>query len=62
MTTTINSPAGPLTLISPPYTLSKTPAAITTPPPQHGEHTTHILQTLGYTNTQIQKLREDESI
>jgi len=62
MTTTIDSPAGPLTLISPPYTLSKTPASISTPPPQHGQHTTEILGTLGYTNTQIQQLNEDKAI
>jgi succinate--hydroxymethylglutarate CoA-transferase len=43
---TIDSPIGPLKLIAPPYTFTKTPATIRTPPPRHGQNTTDILTEL----------------
>ena len=43
---TIDSPIGPLKLTAPPYTFTKTPAAIRTPPPRHGQHTAEILAEL----------------
>ena len=45
---TVDSPIGPLKLIAPPYTFTKTPAAIRTPPPRHGEHTAEILAELDH--------------
>jgi crotonobetainyl-CoA:carnitine CoA-transferase CaiB-like acyl-CoA transferase len=50
MIVTIESPIGPIKLIAPAFTLTKTPASIRTPPPLHGQHTNQILTELGYTD------------
>jgi crotonobetainyl-CoA:carnitine CoA-transferase CaiB-like acyl-CoA transferase len=43
---TIDSPIGPLKLLAPPYTFTKTPASIRSAPPRHGQHTADVLAEL----------------
>jgi crotonobetainyl-CoA:carnitine CoA-transferase CaiB-like acyl-CoA transferase len=45
--------AGHIKVVGTPLKLSSTPARIRTPPPILGEHTTDILQSLGYTASEI---------
>ncbi|BCB78246.1 CaiB/BaiF CoA transferase family protein [Phytohabitans flavus] len=58
MVTTVDSPIGPLRLVSPGFTLTRTPATIRTAPPSHGQHTEQILTGAGYTTEQIAALRD----
>ena len=44
---------GRIRMIKPPYTLSKTPAAVRTLPPRFGEHTAQVLAGLGYSEAEI---------
>jgi len=62
MVVTVDSPVGPLKLVGPAFKLSKTPAAVRTAPPQHGQHTDQVLHTVGYTPDQIAHLRQQEAI
>ncbi|BBY86332.1 CaiB/BaiF CoA transferase family protein [Mycolicibacterium tokaiense] len=62
MITTVDSPVGPLKLLAPPYSLSRTPATIRTAPPRHGEHTDEVLQAVGLTAEEISTLRAARAI
>ena len=48
----------PADLVTAPVSLSATPAGINAPPPRLGEHTAEILQDLGYTVRDIERLRK----
>jgi len=62
MVQTVDSPIGPLKLVAPPFTLTKTPATIRTAPPTHGQHTDEVLQLVGYSPEEITKLREQGAV
>jgi crotonobetainyl-CoA:carnitine CoA-transferase CaiB-like acyl-CoA transferase len=62
MITTVDSPVGDLKLPAPPYRLSRTPATVRTAPPRHGEHTDEVLQAVGFTRAEIDRLRRVEAI
>lgn len=62
MIATIDSPVGELKLPAPPYRLSRTPAAVRTAPPRHGEHTDEVLQSAGFSRDEIAALRRKEAI
>lgn len=53
---------GPTHLIGQPVTMSRTPSAIASPPPRAGEHSDAILQSLGYDDAAIARLRADGCI
>lgn len=53
---------GPITVLAPPMTLSRTPSSVDTPPPAVGEHAEAILSELGYTAAEIGALRADAVI
>jgi formyl-CoA transferase/CoA:oxalate CoA-transferase len=54
--------AGHIKVVGTPLKLSSTPASIRTPPPILGEHTTIILQSLGYTPSEIAELIKSKVI
>ena len=62
MISTIESPVGELKLPAPPYRLSRTPAAVRTAPPRHGEHTDEVLESVGFSRDEIDRLRQKEAI
>ena len=62
MIATIESPVGELKLPAPPYRLSRTPAAVRTAPPRHGEHTDEVLESVGFSRDEIDRLRQKEAI
>jgi crotonobetainyl-CoA:carnitine CoA-transferase CaiB-like acyl-CoA transferase len=45
-----------------PIKFSETPGKIRTPPPLHGEHIEMILRSIGYSQSNIEKLRERKVI
>jgi formyl-CoA transferase len=54
----IDSPScGPLKLIGQPMTLSRTPSAVTSPPPEAGEHSEQILREYGFSAGEIEGFR-----
>ena len=53
---------GAINLVGQPVTLSRTPAMINSATPELGEHSASILAELGYTNSQIDQLRERKII
>lgn len=54
--------AGTIKILGPVPKLSETPAEIHLPPPALSEHTDEILQSLGYTTAQIEKLKTEEIV
>ena len=54
--------AGPIKLLRNPIRMSETPIGHCTPPPSVGEHTTEILQALGYDDDKIAALRRSRAI
>lgn len=57
-----HSKCGELKMIGIPIKLSRTPGRVKSAPPTLGQHTDEILRELGYTKTQIEKLRKQEVI
>lgn len=53
---------GPINLVRQPITLSRTPSSLEVAPPERGEHTTEILDELGYTDEQIAELRSRDIV
>jgi formyl-CoA transferase len=52
--TTVQSPAlGEIELVSQSIKLSRTPSTIAAAPPERGEHSDEILQSIGYDATEI---------
>lgn len=63
MLQTVEHPvAGPMKLLRNPIKMSETPIGACTPPPIVGQHTTEILQSLGYDETKIAALRRARAI
>jgi formyl-CoA transferase/CoA:oxalate CoA-transferase len=54
--------AGAIRALGVPIKLSDTPGAVRTPPPQLGEHTEPVLRDLGFTNEEIDRLREGGTV
>jgi crotonobetainyl-CoA:carnitine CoA-transferase CaiB-like acyl-CoA transferase len=54
--------AGTITLTGIPYRFSATPGSIRRPPPRLGEHTIEVLSELGYTQAEIERLREEGAL
>ncbi len=55
--TVVSKTLGPISLISQPVKLSRTPAAITSAAPEAGEHSDEILGELGYSAEEIKRFR-----
>ncbi|MBX2835343.1 MAG: CoA transferase, partial [Gammaproteobacteria bacterium] len=53
---------GSLDLISQPVVLDRTPSAMRVAPPERGAQTHELLDALGYTSTEIERLRENKII
>jgi formyl-CoA transferase/CoA:oxalate CoA-transferase len=53
---------GPARVIGPPIKLSATPATLRTPPPTLGQHTTAVLEELGYDRAMIERLAASGAI
>ncbi len=53
---------GEMTVVGPPVQMSETPPAIQGPPPEIGQHTEEILQSVGYTWPEILALRDAKAI
>jgi formyl-CoA transferase len=53
---------GTLMVQAPPATLSRTPASIRLPAPEHGEHTDEILGELGYSKDDVAELRRTGAV
>jgi crotonobetainyl-CoA:carnitine CoA-transferase CaiB-like acyl-CoA transferase len=54
--------AGPTKALGLPIKFSETPGAITRPAPMLGEHTREILASLGYSDADIERLRQDGAV
>lgn len=53
----VSTASGPMRMTGVPIKLSDTPGSIRTPPPAFGEHTDGVLGSLGYTSSEIERLR-----
>ena len=62
MVVEVDSPIGPLKLIAPAFTLTRTPATVRTAPPTHGQHTEEILELAGYSPGETATLREQGAV
>ena len=63
MVQTVQSPAlGELRLMRQPFNLTRTPAQLTTPTPEFGEHTDEILAELGYSEEEGVKLKASKAV
>jgi formyl-CoA transferase len=51
-----------LRVLGQPVTLGRTPSNIVSPPPARGEHTTEVLREFGFSDAEIDRLREDKVI
>jgi succinate--hydroxymethylglutarate CoA-transferase len=58
----VDSPGGPLKLVAPPFTFSRTPATVRSAPPRHGEHTDEVLALAGYDADAIAHLRAEGAV
>ena len=54
--------AGKIKVTGIPVKLSDTPGEIKTPPPFLGEHTKEVLEELGYSDQDLEKLRQEKVI
>ena len=54
--------AGDIRLVGSPLKLSKTPVKYNTPPPSPGENNDEILQAIGYTNEEIEQMKNNQII
>ena len=54
--------AGAIRQLGVPVKLGETPGAVRTPPPVLGEHTAAILGELGYSDTDVARLRNDGAV
>lgn len=49
---------GELSMVGQPITMSRTPSALRTAPPEHGEHTEEVLKEFGYTAAEIAEFQK----
>jgi crotonobetainyl-CoA:carnitine CoA-transferase CaiB-like acyl-CoA transferase len=61
-TTVTHKRRGEIRVVAQPIVMSRTPATVTLPTPDAGEHTDEILETLGFTAADIDQLRSEKVI
>ncbi len=62
MVVSVDSPIGELRMPGIPYKLSKTPAQVRTAPPTLGQHTEEVMESLGYSQSEIDQARTDGAV
>lgn len=62
MVVELPTPIGPMRFLGVPYKLDRTPAAVRTAPPSHGEHLDEVLLEAGFSREEIDELRRSGAV
>jgi len=60
--TVTSNKLGELPMVGQPFTLNRTPSALSSAPPELGEHTNEVLTEIGYSSSEIMDLKKNEVI